>query len=243
MKGETPMSNNNNRRCGGYGALRSLSYGRTASGSRGLNDANARTCCGNCGGCPACSGCFAAADDPNRAACNGAALYFTGPCGARPNECACSGVCAQNQRPGGCPWCGSCNPCPGECAGAAVAAEFVALYDGNTVSAGALEFELENGNVNAFTVRRTGIRINVPGIYVVFYSFNATTTNTSAAVSLALNGEKMRASQNSAAAACGQAMFAAECGDMLALNLSENVEITGSEDGDCVASFIILRVG
>ena len=240
------MSNRNNCRCGSYGALRSLNrrsavlsrctccggwnnWNRSARSGCGCNNCsncNSRSACGCCDTCDTCTDCLATADCPECTTCSGSQLFFTGRCGAKSSECACTGVCTRNQSCGcnACSDCGSCDSCNSccsdccddccddccsdcgsccdECSNAAVAAEFVAIAPESEIAGGALNFRFESGNEDAFTIRPDGIRMRFPGRYIASYNFLAPAgNNISTMLSLALNGTDLFASQTFAAPA------------------------------------------
>ena len=202
---------------------------RSGCGCNGCSNCNSRSACGCCDTCDTCTDCFATADCPECTTCSGSRLFFTGRCGAKSSECACTGVCTRNQSCGcnscnACSDCGSCDSCNSccsdccddccddccsgcgsccdECSNAAVAAEFVAIAPESEIAGGALNFRFESGNEDAFTIRPDGIRMRFPGRYIASYNFLAPAgNNISTMLSLALNGTDLFASQTFAAPA------------------------------------------
>ena len=199
---------------------------RSGCGCNNCSGCNSRSACGCCDTCDTCTDCLATADCPECTTCSGSQLFFTGRCGAKSSECACTGVCTRNQSCGcnACSDCGSCDSCNSccsdccddccddccsdcgsccdECSTAAVAAEFVAIAPESEIAGGALNFRFESGNEDAFTIRPDGIRMRFPGRYIASYNFLAPAgNNISTMLSLALNGTDLFASQTFAAPA------------------------------------------
>ena len=96
------------------------SNSRSGCGCNNCSNCNSRTGCGCCDTCDTCTDCFATADCPECTTCSGNQLFFTGRCGAKSSECACTGVCTRNQSCGfsscnACSDCGSCDSCNSCC--------------------------------------------------------------------------------------------------------------------------------
>ena len=158
--------------------------------------------------------------------------------------------CAGGTNPswGGC-GCNGCNGCGG-CGG-----------NGGQTNAGcgcgpaAAQYAVvQPVNAEAFRLRPNGVRINVPGRYMAFYTLTTPAdTALTTTMALSLNGQALYASQQNVETATttaantetvGMALFEAECGDTLSLTTTAAITAAAVTAGSApLATLTIVRIG
>ena len=150
---------------------------------------------------------------------------------------------------GGC-GCNGCNGCGGNggqtnagCGCGPAAVQYAVVQPVNVAAGGGLPLQFEAGDREAFRLRPNGVRINVPGRYMAFYTLTTPAdTALTTTLALSLNGQALYASQQNVETATttaantetvGMALFEAECGDTLSVT-------TGSAP---LATLMIVRIG
>lgn len=170
--------------------------------------------------------------------------------------------CAGGTNPpwGGC-GCNGCNGCGGNggqtnagCGCGPAAAQYAVVQPVNAAAGGGLPLQFEAGDREAFRLRPNGVRINVPGRYMAFYTLTTPAdTALTTTMALSLNGQALYASQQNvetvAATAAnietvGMALFEAECGDTLSLTTTAAITAAAVTAGTApLATLMIVRIG
>ena len=159
--------------------------------------------------------------------------------------------CAGGTNPswGGC----GCNGCNG-CGCGPAAAQYAVVQPVNAAAGGGLPLQFEAGDREAFRLRPNGVRINVPGRYMAFYTLTIPAdTALTTTMALSLNGQALYASQQNVETATttaantetvGMALFEAECGDTLSLTTTAAITAAAVTAGSApLATLTIVRIG
>ena len=161
----------------------------------------------------------------------------------------------------GCNGCNGCGGCGGNggqtntgCGCGPAAAQYAVVQTVNAAAGGGLPLQFEAGDREAFRLRPNGVRINVPGRYMAFYTLTIPAdTALTTTMALSLNGQALYASQQNVETATttaantetvGMALFEAECGDTLSLTTTAAITAAAVTAGSApLATLTIVRIG